>query len=161
MSGTLSVFAGALLFVLFTSTMLENNIAGGVALVSLIVIFTTVFRHGIGGAFAEAGAVAFAVAFAFAGAVAFAVALAGAGVVTLAGAGAFAVALAGALAGAGAFTVAFTVARAFTVAGAFASTLLGLYLGWRSLKGDPRDPWIRQWVVAFAASGGTSFFKLT
>ncbi|NES83420.1 MAG: pentapeptide repeat-containing protein [Moorea sp. SIO2B7] len=37
--------------------------------------------------------------------------------------------------------------------------MLSAYLGWCALKGDPRDAWIRSWVIAFAATGGTSFYK--
>ena len=42
---------------------------------------------------------------------------------------------------------------AFAVAGA----LLCAYLGWRAMKGDPRDAWIRSFAIAFAAISGTSF----
>ncbi|MEM9165333.1 MAG: pentapeptide repeat-containing protein, partial [Cyanobacteria bacterium P01_F01_bin.4] len=36
-------------------------------------------------------------------------------------------------------------------------TLVSAYIGWRALKGDPRDAWIRSVAIAFAAIGGTSF----
>jgi uncharacterized protein YjbI with pentapeptide repeats len=64
-------------------------------------------------------------------------------------AGALAVAVALALAGAGALAVALALAGVFVIFSA--------YIGWRSLKGDERDPWIRSYAIAFAATGGTSF----
>ncbi len=55
-----------------------------------------------------------------------------------------------------------TRGRTLTFIGALpltlALTLLGCYLGWRSLKGYPRDKWIRQTAIAFGAIGGTSFY---
>lgn len=44
------------------------------------------------------------------------------------------------------------------VAIAVAFTLLSGYLGWRSLREDPRYKWIRQIAIAFAAISGTSFY---
>ncbi|MDJ0580136.1 pentapeptide repeat-containing protein [Crocosphaera sp.] len=32
-----------------------------------------------------------------------------------------------------------------------------LYIAYRAIKGDPRDAWIRNFAVAFAATGGTTF----
>jgi uncharacterized protein YjbI with pentapeptide repeats len=60
----------------------------------------------------------------------------------------------GAVAVAGAFAVA--VAGAFAVAGA----VLGVngYVAWRAMRGDERDAWIRTVALAFAATGGTSFY---
>ncbi|MEQ8540294.1 MAG: pentapeptide repeat-containing protein [Coleofasciculus sp. D1-CHI-01] len=76
-------------------------------------------------------------------------------------AGAVAVAFAGAVAGAVAFAVAVPGAGAVAGAGAFAvagaATLLSAYIGWRAIKGDERDAWIRGAAIAFAATGGTSF----
>ncbi len=66
----------------------------------------------------------------------------------VAGAGAVALALAGSLAG--------VVAGSLALAGVF--VLFSAYIGWRSLKGDERDPWIRSYAIAFAATGGTSFY---
>ena len=34
---------------------------------------------------------------------------------------------------------------------------MSAYVGWRALKGDERDAWIRSIAIAFAAIGGTSF----
>lgn len=38
-------------------------------------------------------------------------------------------------------------------------TLFFCYIGWLTLKQEHRDPWLRKIVIAFAALGGTSFFK--
>jgi uncharacterized protein YjbI with pentapeptide repeats len=38
-------------------------------------------------------------------------------------------------------------------------TLFFCYIGWLTLKQEYRDPWLRKIVIAFAALGGTSFFK--
>lgn len=35
--------------------------------------------------------------------------------------------------------------------------IFNAYIGWRSLNGDERDPWIRFYAIALAATGGTSF----
>ncbi|WP_407659144.1 pentapeptide repeat-containing protein [Leptothoe kymatousa] len=40
-------------------------------------------------------------------------------------------------------------------------TLVSAYVGWRALKGDERDAWIRSVAIAFAAIGGTSFREAT
>ncbi|HEY9301326.1 MAG TPA: pentapeptide repeat-containing protein, partial [Phormidium sp.] len=48
-------------------------------------------------------------------------------------------------------------AIAIAIASASASILLYSYLGWRAIKGDPRDAWIRTIAIAFAATGGTNF----
>ncbi|MGL5943786.1 MAG: pentapeptide repeat-containing protein [Waterburya sp.] len=37
------------------------------------------------------------------------------------------------------------------------TTLLGIYIGWRAMRDDPRDAWVRSFAIAFAAMGGTSF----
>ena len=51
----------------------------------------------------------------------------------------------------------YTLRKGF-VAVAVAVALLGAYLGWRSFKGDRRDPGIRSVGVAFGTMGGTSFY---
>lgn len=126
--------------------------AGAVAFAGAFAVAGAKARAFIGvGAFAVAFAVAVAVAFAVTGAVAEAFVVAAAGAFAVAGAFTFAVA------GTVAFAGAFAGARAFT--GAFLFLLLYVYLGWRAIKGDPRDTWIRTIAVAFAASGGTNFDK--
>ncbi len=95
----------------------------------------------LGGALAVALAVALIVALA--GVVAGVVALAVALIVALAGAGAVALTVAGAL--------------AVAVVTAGSTTLLGGYVAWRALAGDKKFALIRRFVVAFAATGGTSF----
>lgn len=59
----------------------------------------------------------------------------------------------GLVAGAGAGSLAGAVAGA----GAGVFVIFSAYIGWRSLNGDERDPWIRFYAIAFAATGGTSF----
>jgi uncharacterized protein YjbI with pentapeptide repeats len=68
-------------------------------------------------------------------------------------------AVAGAVAVAGtvALDVALAVAGAVALAVAGVFVIFSAYIGWRSLKGDERDPWIRSYAIAFAATGGTSF----
>lgn len=48
-----------------------------------------------------------------------------------------------------------------TALGAFAFAFAGVsgYVGWRAIKGDPRDAWIRTIALVFASMGGTSFYK--
>ncbi|WP_048325663.1 pentapeptide repeat-containing protein, partial [Crocosphaera watsonii] len=52
-------------------------------------------------------------------------------------------------------------AGAVAFAFAVALTLFACYLGYRTLKDEMRDPWLRKIVIAFAAMGGTSFYKAT
>ena len=121
------------------------------------------------GAGTGAGAVAVAIAVAAtgAGAVAIAIIIAGSAAGTTAAAIAGAVALAGALSvaagGATAIDLLGKGAAIGAVAGAFPMTLLGTYLGWRTLKGDPRnpcrDPWFRNFALSIPAACGTSFFQ--
>ena len=106
-------------------------------------------------AFAVGVPVAFA--FAVAAALAVAVAGAGAGALTVVGAGAFTVPVAVAVAGAGAFTVAGFVAFAVAVA----LTLLGYIISHRTIKGDSRDAWLREFALTFASIGGTCFYGAT
>lgn len=123
------------------------------------------------GAEAETGAgavaVAIVVAAAGAGAVAMAVAAAGATAGTNAAAGTAAIALAGAVSvaagGATAIAAIGEGAVAGAVAGAAPMTLLGAYIGWRTLKNDPcdpcRDPWFRDLALSIPASLGTRFYQ--
>jgi uncharacterized protein YjbI with pentapeptide repeats len=104
------------------------------------------------------GAVAVAVAGVEAGAGAFAGVGAVAGAVAVVGAVAFAVVVA--------FAVAVVVAGVEVVAGvvgpgAVALTLFACYIAYRTMKGDARYAWIRNVAVAFAATGGTSFYNAT
>ncbi|NEQ83864.1 MAG: pentapeptide repeat-containing protein [Moorea sp. SIO2I5] len=36
---------------------------------------------------------------------------------------------------------------------------IGSYLGWSALTEDPKHAWIRTTAIAFAATGGTSFYN--
>ena len=157
-------------FLFSESSNLENIVAGWIALITTGLFYVISFRKGLGwGAFAVAGAVAFAMAFAGAFAVVFAVTVAIAYAVAGAVAIVFAITVAIAYAVAGAFSAAFSVAVAFSVAFfepvavAFGRaitlvlTILNAYLGWRALRGNPNDAWLRALAIAFAAIGGTSF----
>ncbi|NEO74963.1 pentapeptide repeat-containing protein [Moorena sp. SIO4G3] len=77
--------------------------------------------------------------------------------------GVFAFAFAGAVAFTFSGVVAFTFSKAFAgdLAGVITIVLalLGTYLGWRILTRDLKDAWIRTIAIAFAATGGTSFYK--
>ncbi|MBD2163097.1 pentapeptide repeat-containing protein [Calothrix membranacea FACHB-236] len=124
----------------------DNQIAGWVALIVLIVFFFIIIRQGISAAL---GAVAFAGAFAV--------------VVVGAFAGAFGRAVGEALAFADAFAGAFAVGGAFAFTGAvavavaFAGSVLSVYIALRAMKGDEKYSLIRNIAIAFAATGGTSF----
>ena len=63
------------------------------------------------------------------------------------------------VAGTGTFAGTFGVAGLglVGVAGAGTFAAVGVYVGWRSMKGDKRDAWIRSFAIAFSAMGGTSF----
>ncbi|MBD2441681.1 pentapeptide repeat-containing protein [Dolichospermum sp. FACHB-1091] len=52
----------------------------------------------------------------------------------------------------------FDVPIAIVFAVAVVFVIFSAYIGWRSLKGDERDSWIRSCAIAFAATGGTNFY---
>ena len=144
----------------------KGVVAGSVALaLALAGSGAVAVAEAVAGAVAGAGPVvvaltlAVAVALALAGSVAVAVAVARALALALAEAGSVAVAVAGS----GALVVAVALAgsvaeaEAVAVAVAVAMTLISAYIGWRALKGDQRDAWIRSVAIAFAVLGGTSF----
>ncbi|NEO22131.1 MULTISPECIES: pentapeptide repeat-containing protein [unclassified Moorena] len=179
LSGIIYLFSGEFVEHIFNSTNITEKVLGWTILVVIIVLFAIILRQGIGGPVAVvlvvAGTGSLAVALgkvfaeAVAGALAGALAIIGfvAGVLALAVAvvgfvaGALAVVGAGVIAGAEAVAgaLAGAEAEAVAVAVAGAGALLGTYLGWRALKGNPRDAWIRSIAIAFAATGGTSFYK--
>ncbi|NEQ64474.1 MAG: pentapeptide repeat-containing protein [Symploca sp. SIO2D2] len=151
-------FAGAAVAALVALTgagALTGAVALGLAFAALALALTGAVA--VAGALALAGALAVAasasaaVAGAIAGALALTGAIAGALVLVLVGAGALVLVGAGAIAASGAAaTTAATTAE-------LALALLGAYLGWRALKGNKKDAWIRTFAIAFAATGGTSF----
>jgi uncharacterized protein YjbI with pentapeptide repeats len=150
-SGFFSMFLGASTSYILDPSNPNNFIPGVVSLILVTVFCVVTLRKGLTlglGAFSFAGAFAFAFAVAVVGA--FTVAGAVAVVFTVAGDGVVAFTVAGAVAGAGVV--------AFTVAGARAFTLFSAYIGWRSLAGHEKDAWVRSFAIAFAATGGTSFF---
>ncbi len=53
----------------------------------------------------------------------------------------------------------FTYYRIISVAITFLLMLLYSYLGWRAIKGDERDEWIRTIALAFAVKDGTKFYE--
>lgn len=98
-------------------------------------------------------AISVAVALAIVGAIAIGVAVALAvavgGVVTIAVVMAIVIVIS--------IGVGVAIAGAVTLAVALVVILINSYIGWRALKGDKRDAWIRSVAIAFAAIGGTSF----
>ncbi len=179
-SGFMSGWSGYFISWIFDGSGVEHKASGGLTLVSLFIFGLTSYRQGLtagavavavagSGAVAVAFAVAGTVAIAVAGAVAGAVAFTGAFAVAVAGVGAFAGAFAGAIAVAvavagafvGAVAVAVAVVGAVAVAGtvAVALTLLACVIAYRTIKGDPRDAWLREFALAFASWGGTCFYS--
>ncbi|MEH2287384.1 pentapeptide repeat-containing protein [Nostoc sp.] len=181
LSGCLWSVNGYLVSLIFDTSSLENQIRGWTALVVLIAFFfVTICQGAVAGAGAVAVAGALAVAVAVAGALAGALASGGTrvgtGALAGAGAGALAVAVAAALALAGAesgartlavagalvltVVLAIALAKIGTVAGALAvaGTLISIYISWRAIKGDQKHSLIRNIAIAFAATGGTSFY---
>ncbi|NEO59945.1 MAG: pentapeptide repeat-containing protein [Moorea sp. SIO1F2] len=56
-------------------------------------------------------------------------------------------------------TLGFQLASSLAGTLAFLLALLGSYLGWGALTEDPKHAWIRTNAIAFAATGGTSFYN--
>ncbi|MEH2393866.1 MAG: pentapeptide repeat-containing protein [Nostoc sp.] len=167
-SGYLWAFNGRLVLFIFDSSGENDYIVGWTVLIILIAFFIITIRQGLSaglGAFAFVAAVAFALAggFAFGFAYTFAFAFAAAFVAAFVAAVAFALARSlafpFAFAGAGVVGVGFPFALGFTFAVAFAvaGTLLSIYISWQAMKGDEKHSLIRNIVIAFAATGGTSF----
>jgi uncharacterized protein YjbI with pentapeptide repeats len=154
------------LILMFRQGIVAGALAGAVAVPETIAIAVAV-ALALTGAVPEALAVAVAGAalVAVAGALAIAVLVAVAVVVAVAGVGAVVVAVAGVgavvVAGAGAFLLSGVITGTLAIAGAGAAlvalAITFAYIGWRAMKGDARDAWMRNLVVAFAAIGGTSF----
>ena len=172
-AGLVSFLPMSLVFKIFESSSLDYQIAGWTSLIVLVLFWIFLIRSGLrtlallvavvgaivgaivgagGGAVAGVGAVVFTVGFtvAITFIVAFAIAIA--------------FTMAGIVAGLVAFTVAGVFALAEVVAGAVAfavagigAGVVGIYMGWRAIKGDERDTWVRSVGIAWAATGGTSF----
>ncbi|NES83963.1 MAG: hypothetical protein F6K10_22535 [Moorea sp. SIO2B7] len=181
-SGISSLLAGGVVGLIFDNK-LDNQVFGWIALIILIIVYSVILRQGLGAGVASASAIgsAFAIAsaipsafpfifarssaFAFAITITFVFAIARVSAFTFAIAIAFAIASAFVLpnafpsAMASNFSLTEPVDIALALAIALALVLLGAYLGWRALKGDPRDAWIRTIAIAFAATGGTSFYN--
>ncbi|MDB9375490.1 pentapeptide repeat-containing protein [Nodularia sphaerocarpa] len=149
-SGFFSIFLGLLVVLIFIPDNTENFIMGIVSLIILLLFCITTIYKGL-----TAGLGASAELFAGAGAVAGVVTIAGA----IAGAGSIAIAgvAAGVVAGAVPIAGAGSIAIAIAGAAAVALTLFSAYIGWRSLTGNEKDAGLHSFVIAFAATGGTSF----
>ncbi len=142
-SGFFSIFAGAIVSPIFDSSSLENQIAGWASLMVLVAFLILTIRQGVTVAAAVVVAAAQVVAVVT---VTVAVAQVVARVVAVA------VAVA-----AGATGATGAVAVAVAAAVAAAQVVAGVYVGWRAMRGDPRDAWMRSFAIAFAAIGGTNF----
>ncbi|NEP36401.1 pentapeptide repeat-containing protein [Moorena sp. SIO3B2] len=181
-SGIASLLAGGVVGLIFDNN-LEKQVFGWIALITLTIVYSVILRQGLGAGVASASAMAsaFAIAsalpsafpnaFARSSAFAFAITITFVFAIARVSAFTFAIAIAFAIASAFVFPSAFPSAMASTfsltgpvdialaLAIALVLLLIGAYLGWRALKGDPRDAWIRTIAIAFAATGGTSFYK--
>ncbi len=146
-----SVWISLFIILWFNFLLFSRGLKAGI--VTIASIFTGVITGAI--AFALLGAFfveGFSIVGAIVGAIAFVGAVAFVGSVAFAVAVAFVGAIDGAVAGA------FTEAVAFSFILIFILIVLYSYLGWRTIKGDPRDEWVRTFAVAFAATGGTNFY---
>ncbi|NEP10066.1 MAG: hypothetical protein F6K14_07580 [Symploca sp. SIO2C1] len=130
LSGIFSIWIGTVVSWALDTSFKEDIIAGIVSLIVPAVFLIFTMRKGLAAGF---GAVAVI------------------GAVTVAGFGAVVVA------GGGVFVVPGAVAAGVAAGMAVAVALSGAYLGWRVLRGDQRDAWIRTIAIAFAATGGTTF----
>lgn len=54
---------------------------------------------------------------------------------------------------------ALTGATAAVVLATAVDLFISIYLGWRAIRGDNRDAWIRNLAVTLAATGGTNFYR--
>jgi uncharacterized protein YjbI with pentapeptide repeats len=52
----------------------------------------------------------------------------------------------------------FTLAKVGVVLGCEALVLFSAYIGWRALTEDKKNAWVRSFAIAFATTGGTSFY---
>ncbi|NEO74169.1 pentapeptide repeat-containing protein [Moorena sp. SIO3H5] len=187
LSGMASLLAGASVGSISDVNSVDNQVSGLVAFSFLVIVYIFILfqgsRSGVSIAIAGcsvvvivvvtsnaigiAGAIVSGTASTFVSATATAIAIANTFVSTSGIVSAIAsiitivIAIATAFAFAFAFAFRFTglVAIAVSIAVAVALVLLGAYLGWRALKENPRDAWIRTIAIAFAATGGTSFYK--
>ncbi|NEQ58006.1 MAG: pentapeptide repeat-containing protein [Moorea sp. SIO4A1] len=178
LSGIVSLLGGAVVALIFDND-LESQVFGWIGLVILIVVYSVILRQGLGagGAIASviASAIAIVIAIVFSIPIPVASAIPVASVIASATIIAIATIIASASASAiatiitsatiiasavvGAFRLSGPVDIAVAIAVGLVLVLLGAYLGWRALKGDPRDAWIRNIAIAFAATGGTSFYN--
>ncbi|AOY84132.1 pentapeptide repeat-containing protein [Moorena producens JHB] len=179
LSGMCSFFGGALVLLIVRSSGVAEQIDTWMVLIVIVVFFAVIIRQGIKEAvgLAVATVLGAALTLPFARLVAVALAVAGTLVVVevvavggsfamaeaLGGSVALAIAVAGAevgaVAGAEAAALTFDIGEALALALALAFLLLSMYLGWRALNDDPKNAWIRNLVIGFVATGGTSFYE--
>ncbi|MDZ8140791.1 MAG: pentapeptide repeat-containing protein [Nostoc sp. DedQUE04] len=185
-SGFFSAYAGYSISFIFYNPYSYDFYTGFFSLILLTVFWLITFYRGIliglgTATFAFAGSVSLAVGFFFTGdrdtafigafigtavvagalsiiviAVAFSLALTvtnitKASIITIAGV--ISVIVAGVLPLISVGIIAATSATIVAIAGA----LLSSYIGWRALKGDKKDAWVRSFTIAFAAQMCTSF----
>jgi uncharacterized protein YjbI with pentapeptide repeats len=86
-------------------------------------------------------------------------AVAAAVTVAVATAGSVSIFVAAAITGAVIAAYPFVYTRVIPVTITFLLMLSYSYLGWRAIKGDPRDEWIRTIALAFAVKDGTKFYE--
>ncbi|MEA5533872.1 pentapeptide repeat-containing protein [Crocosphaera sp. XPORK-15E] len=158
-----------IILILFCIFSYLQGLEGGLGAVVIALMATGVIAVAFAGSlpFSLSMALTFGVTFclhlvvaiiaAVAGAIAGAAAGAVAGTAAIASMFPFAVVIAFLLAVEEAEVFSFTIFGAGIAA--VTVTLLSAYLGWRSIKGDPRDQWIRQIAIAFTSIGGTSFYQ--
>jgi len=165
-SGFFSVFLSGIVSWIFYSDSSDNQIKGWVSLLIIVIFLIVTIRKGIG-----SGAVAVTVAGAIGGVIGGAVADPSSVIVAVAVVIAVVIAVTGAGAGASAVVIAVIAAAVVTkvgivavassvsisVSAAAAIAVVGRWIGWRAMKGNPRDAWIHDFAVAFATLGGTSF----
>ncbi|NER29409.1 MAG: pentapeptide repeat-containing protein [Symploca sp. SIO1C4] len=168
---SLIVLGVFLVFTIFKDPYIGFGASGFTGAVAGAIIYSVAGNNGfigaVAGASAATGAGASVIAVAVTGAGAGASVIAVAGVQAFIITGAVAVAVAVAVAKVGVKTVVakvvaikaiyFTVTVAVVVVVAIA--LLGAYIGWRGIAGDEKYAWVRPFAIAFAATGGTSFYN--
>ncbi|MBD2565628.1 MULTISPECIES: pentapeptide repeat-containing protein [Nostoc] len=167
-SGILLAFAHELINIIFDSSSQKNQIAGWAALIVIIVAFIVILRQGFNSA--VVGAIPITFAAAIAGAIAGARTIVFAGVMTGVLVGTIGIAIAGAIAGAivdvGAGLIVVIIGTAIlaaiddiTAAIMCAGCLFISYIVLQAMEGDEKYSLIWNIAVAFAASGGTSFYN--
>ncbi|EAZ90256.1 pentapeptide repeat-containing protein [Crocosphaera chwakensis] len=185
-AGISSVFIGGLIAYFFNSSSMAQKVAAWTSLIVLIIFCFFTYFKGLGRglrvvaiASALIGAIVTSIVFTLmpgsdlAGTVVtaiivgivFSIAFAGAFIATFAVVFAVVFIVRDGFTGFGCFILAFSGTKIFAFTGAGNGAFLGAvilallayYIAYRAMKGDSRNAWIRNFAVAFAASGGTTF----